>query len=269
MNTASTRAPATSAGSPLLEVKGATKRFGAVTALRAVNLSLQKHEVVALLGDNGAGKSTLIRCLSGVHQLDQGQILINGLPISPRTPAEAQQLGIVTVHQDLALFDNLSAAGNFFAGRELSWPRWAGPFGFLNSRAMNVEAEAALRKLQVIIHDVRHEVGLMSGGQRQGIAVARAESTCRLIMILDEPTAALGLRERRNVWTSVERLRSGGASIILICHNLDEVFAIADRAVVFRQGRNVGEAPANPQYREQIVSMIIGAEEPAATARGE
>lgn len=245
--------------SPLLEVKGATKRFGAVTALRAVNLTLMRNEVIALLGDNGAGKSTLIRCLSGVHQLDQGQILLDGTPISPRTPAESQQLGIVTVHQELALFDNLSAAGNFFAGHEMSWPRWAGPFGILSSRAMNIEAEAALRKLQVVIHDVRHEVGLMSGGQRQGIAVARAESQCQRIMILDEPTAALGLRERRNVWTSMERLRGSGASIILICHNLEEVFAIADRAVIFRQGRNVGEVPADPGYREQIVSMIIGA----------
>jgi D-xylose transport system ATP-binding protein len=247
--------------SPLLQVSEATKRFGSVAALRGVDLTLGENEILALLGDNGAGKSTLIRCLSGVHQLDQGEIRLAGLPVSPRTSAEAQKLGIVTVYQDLALFDNLSAAANFFAGRELSWPRWAGVLGLLNERGMIHAARAALNDLQVMIHDVRNEVGLMSGGQRQGIAVARAESLCRRIMILDEPTAALGMRESRNVWSSVERLRDRGASIILISHNLDEVFAIADRAVVLRQGKNVGEALAEPQNRSELISMIIGGEQ--------
>jgi D-xylose transport system ATP-binding protein len=253
-----------SAKPPLLEVTEATKRFGSVTALRGVNLTLHDNEILALLGDNGAGKSTLIRCLSGIHPIDQGEIRLEGRVISPRTSSEAHQLGIVTVYQDLALFDNLSAAANFFAGHELSWPRWAGPLGFLRKRAMNHTAQAAMKELQVLIQDVRHEVGLMSGGQRQGIAVARAESLCRRIMILDEPTAALGLRESRNVWSSVKRLRDRGASIILISHNLEEVFAVADRAIVLRQGRNVGEAPAEPQYRMQLVSMIIGSESHSA-----
>jgi ABC-type sugar transport system ATPase subunit len=247
-------------GKPLLEVTNAVKRFGAVAALRGVNLTLHENEILALLGDNGAGKSTLIRCLSGVHQLDQGDIRMRGELVSPRTPAEAQELGVVTVYQDLALFDNLSAAGNFFAGHEISWPKWAGPFGILNRRAMNEQARRSLRELQVNVQDIRHEVGLMSGGQRQGIAVARAESLCRQVMILDEPTAALGLRESRNVWSSVERLRDRGAAIILISHNLDEVIAVADRAMVLRQGRNIGEAPAEREYKQQLVSMIVGGE---------
>jgi D-xylose transport system ATP-binding protein len=244
----------------LLEIRGAVKRFGAITALRSVNLELRRGEVLALLGDNGAGKSTLIRCLSGVFQLDQGEIVLDGEVVRPRNPTDAQSLGISTVYQDLALFDNLSAAGNFFAGHEISWPKWAGPFGILNKRLMNLKARRALEELQVVIKDVRHEVGLMSGGQRQGIAVARGESICEKILILDEPTAALGLRESRNVWQAVKRIQERGISVILISHNLEEVFEIADRAVVLRQGRNVGEAPAEPEHRQKLVSMIIGAE---------
>jgi ribose transport system ATP-binding protein len=242
----------------LLEITGAIKKFAAVTALKNVDLELRKNEILALLGDNGAGKSTLIRCLSGVHRLDEGQMLLDGEPIAPRTPTEAQALGISTVYQDLALFDNMSAANNFYAGREQSKPRWLGRFGFVRQRAMNESARNALRRLEVNIPDVRAPVALMSGGQRQAIAVARAEAFAKRIIILDEPTAALGVRESRSVHRSISRLRERGLSVIIISHNLEEVIALADRAIVLRQGRNVGEAPAIPDNQELLVSMIVG-----------
>ncbi len=250
---------------PLLEVKDATMRFGAVTALNKVNLTLGRGEILALLGDNGAGKSTLIKCISGVQQLTEGQIYLDGQPVAPRTPKEARKLGIETVYQDLALFDNLSAAQNLFAGRELTWPKWAGVAGFVKRKQMARDAAATLERLQVGVHDPNSAVGLMSGGQRQAIAVARAEAWSKRIVILDEPTAALGVRESRNVVDLVRRLPQKGISVILISHNLEEVMALADRAVVFRQGRLVGESKPTPENHERLVSMIVGGNEKVAT----
>lgn len=248
---------------PLLEVLDGTMRFGAVTALNGVSLTLNRGEVLALLGDNGAGKSTMIKCISGVQQLTEGQILLDGQPISPRSPKEARALGIETVYQDLALFDNLSAAQNFFAGREIKRPTWAGPLGLVDRKAMMRRTAEILERLQVGVHDPGGAVGLMSGGQRQAIAVARAEAWAKRIVILDEPTAALGQRESRNVRELIRRLPQKGISVILISHNLEEVIALADRAVVFRQGHLVGEVDPNVENQEQIVSMIVGATAPA------
>lgn len=243
----------------LLSVENATVRFGSVTALNGVSLSLHAGEILALLGDNGAGKSTMIKCISGAQQLTEGNMYLDGESYAPRTPKEATEHGVETVYQDLALFDNFSAAQNFFAGREPTSPRWAGPFGLINRRLMSESSGHVLEDLQVGVHDPKAVVGLMSGGQRQAIAVARAEHWAKRIIILDEPTAALGIRESRNVLDVVKRLPEQGISVILISHNLEEVFALADRAIVFRQGRLMGEVPATAENEERIVSMIVGA----------
>ncbi len=255
---------------PVVEVVGAGKRFGAVTALSGVDLRVMPGQIVALLGDNGAGKSTLIKCLSGVHRVDEGQLLLAGRPVSPRTPHEARSLGIETVYQDLALFDNLSAAENLFAGREASGPRVLGWFGALRTRQMLEHTAAVLERLEVGVRDPELPVGLMSGGQRQAIAVARAEAFAKRLMILDEPTAALGVRESRNVIRLVRRLPERGIAVLLISHNLEEVMEVADHAVVLRAGRKVGEARPTQENHARIVSMIVGARAGSSTsgARG-
>jgi D-xylose transport system ATP-binding protein len=243
----------------LLDVTDATMRFGAVTALSKVSWTLHRGEVLALLGDNGAGKSTMIKCLSGVYQLSEGQITLDGKPFNPRSPQEARELGVETVYQDLALFDNFNAAENFYAGREKTWPSWAGPLGLIRKADMARSTNAVLQRLEVGVHDSQATIGLMSGGQRQAVAVARSEAFANKIVILDEPTAALGVRESRNVVKLVRRLPEKGISVVLISHNLQEVLALADRAVVFRQGRKVGEAIPTPENQEKLVSMIVGA----------
>jgi len=247
---------------PVLEVRGAHKRFGAVEALKGVGFVAYRGEVLALLGDNGAGKSTLIKCVSGVHGLDEGDILIDGEKVLIRTPAAARGAGIETVYQDLALFDNLTPAENFYCGRELSFPRWL-PRGLrlLASRQMNSEAAAVIERLKVKLPRFDAQVALMSGGQRQAIAVARAAVFARKVVILDEPTAALGLRESRKVLNLIAQLRDEGNAVILITHNMEHVVELADRAVVLRQGQKVGEIEKpNRSNQQDLVAMIVGAE---------
>jgi ABC-type sugar transport system ATPase subunit len=243
-----------------LEVRNATKRFGPVLALDDVSLEARRGEVLALLGDNGAGKSTLIKCISGVHQLDDGDLVIDGASAAPRSPAEARAVGIETVYQDLALFDNLTPAQNFYAGRELSGPSWL-PMGlrFLRSREMEQRTSDVLDRLKVILPKKDATVALMSGGQRQAVAVARASVFARKVVILDEPTAALGLREARKVLDLVAQLRDEGNAVILITHNMEHVTELAQRAVVLRQGRKVGEIVPTRTNQQELVSMIVGA----------
>ena len=209
---------------PVLAVRHAQKRFGAVQALRDVSLEAYRGEVLALLGDNGAGKSTLVKCISGVHALDDGEILLDGEGASLHSPAAARLAGIETVYQDLALFDNLTPAQNFYCGRELASPAWL-PRGlrFLNSRQMDREAAAVIERLKVRLPRFNAPVALMSGGQRQAIAVARATVFARKIVILDEPTAALGLRESRKVLDLIVQLRAERNAVILITHNMEHV----------------------------------------------
>ncbi|WP_374627900.1 ATP-binding cassette domain-containing protein, partial [Devosia sp.] len=232
----------TVAVSPVLVVRDADKRFGAVHALKGVSLEAYRGEVLALLGDNGAGKSTLVKCISGVHGLDDGEILLDGERTALHSPAAARRAGIETVYQDLALFDNLTPAQNFYCGRELAGPRWL-PRGlrFLDARAMDREAAAVIERLRVSLPRFDAPVALMSGGQRQAIAVARATVFARKVVMLDEPTAALGLRESRKVLDLIAQLKAEGNAVILITHNMEHVVEIADRAVVLRQGRKVGE----------------------------
>jgi ABC-type sugar transport system ATPase subunit len=247
---------------PALAVRQATKRFGAVVALDSVDLDVRRGEVLAILGDNGAGKSTLIKCISGVHRLDSGHIEIDGLPIAMHSPSAARGHGIETVYQDLALFDNLDPAGNFYAGRELGMPSWL-PLGmrWLRKSDMAAATSALLGRLQVGISDGRTPVGLMSGGQRQGVAVARSAAFATKVVILDEPTAALGLRESRQVLDQIQRLRDEDHAIIVISHAMDHVMEIANRAIVMRRGRKVGEEKPTRENRQRLVSLIVGGED--------
>jgi D-xylose transport system ATP-binding protein len=255
------RSAASSQPEPLLEARNVTKRFGAVRALDDVSLTLHGREVLALLGDNGAGKSTLIKIMSGVHQPDEGELLMDSAAIALRSPTDARAAGIETVYQDLGLFDNLSVAANFYAGRETVRPGWLGSFGFLRERSMSRHITELLDLLEVRVPHASAPVGLMSGGQRQGIAVARAAAFASRVVILDEPTAALGVREAGNVLDLVKRFAERDVAVILISHNLEHVTQVADRAVILRQGRKVGEVVPSPEHHDLIVSRIVGGRE--------
>jgi D-xylose transport system ATP-binding protein len=243
---------------PLLSVRDARKRFGAVTALAGVTLDVREGEILALLGDNGAGKSTLIKALAGVHQLDAGTIAIDGEPVDFRTPHDARAAGIDTVYQDLALFDNSDATGNFYAGRERKRGGVLGALGWVDDRAMRSETEELLDRLQVNLPGNGSEVGLLSGGQRQAVACARAIAFGKRIVILDEPTSALGAREAGNVLRLIREAPEHGVAVIVISHNMEHVIEVADRAVVLRQGRHVGEETPSAETQERLVGMIVG-----------
>jgi D-xylose transport system ATP-binding protein len=246
---------------PILSVRHAHKRFGAIRALEDVSLDAWPGEVLALLGDNGAGKSTLVKCISGVHTLDEGEIRLHGAALTLNSPAAARAAGIETVYQDLALFDNLTPAQNFYAGRELSFPAWLPrPLRFLDKAAMRKTAAEVIDRLQVRLPHPDAPVAMMSGGQRQAISVARATVFARNIVLLDEPTAALGLREARKVLDLIARLKAEGNAVILITHNMEHVTELADRAVVLRQGRKVGEVKPETSSKQDLVALIVGAE---------
>jgi D-xylose transport system ATP-binding protein len=249
-----------SAAAAILQVRDARKRFGAVVALDGVSLHVARGEVLALLGDNGAGKSTLIKAISGVLRLDSGTVALDGLDITAATAMTVRSHGIETVYQDLALFDNLAPAANFFAGRELAGPSWL-PRGLrlLQHRKMSERTRELLDRLQISLPDFEAQVALMSGGQRQAVAVARAVAFSSKVVILDEPTAALGLRESARVLDLVRRLKADGVAVILISHSMDHVMAVADRALVLRRGRAVGETIPSVENHEQLVAWIVGA----------
>jgi D-xylose transport system ATP-binding protein len=247
---------------PVLAVRGAHKRFGAVTALDGVDFHVNRGEVVALLGDNGAGKSTLIKCLNGVYRLDSGAIQMDGGAVTIHAPADARSLGIETVYQDLALFDNLRPTDNFYAGRELAGPRWLPQsLRLLKRKRMVDSTHEVLERLQVTLPDLKAVVGLMSGGQRQAVAVSRAAAFASKVVILDEPTAALGVRESRNVLDLILRLRAENMGVVVVSHAMDHVMEVADRAVVLRRGRTVGELIPSAETYQQIVSLIVGGAE--------
>jgi ribose transport system ATP-binding protein len=243
---------------PVLAVRDATKRFGAVVGLDSVDVDVHAGEVLALLGDNGAGKSTLIKCLSGALSLDRGEIQMDGRRIALHSPADARNLGIETVYQDLALFDNLRPADNFYAGRELAGPHWLPrSIRVLRRHEMVQTTRTTLERLQVSLDD-HGAVGLLSGGQRQGVAVARAAAFASRVVILDEPTAALGVRESRRVLDLILRLREEQRAVIVVSHAMDHVMEVADRAIVMRRGRKVGELVPSAETYTEIVSLIVG-----------
>ena len=244
---------------PALALNDACKRFGAVTALDGISLDVHHGEVLALLGDNGAGKSTLIKCLSGVHRLDSGSIEMDGVPVAIHAPSDARALGVETVYQDLALFDNLRPTDNFYAGRELAAPSFVPrSLRLLKRKRMTEATRDVLNRLQVALPDINATVGLMSGGQRQAVAVSRAAAFASKVVILDEPTAALGVRESRRVLDLILRLRNENRAVIVVSHAMDHVMEVADRAVVLRRGRAVGELIPSAETYTEIVSLIVG-----------
>jgi len=252
-----TRAPA--ADGALLRLRRISKRFGAVQALSAVDLDVHAGEVVALVGDNGAGKSTLIKAIAGVGPADDGEIHFDGRPARIHSPQDSARLGIASVYQDLALCDNLDVVDNLFLGREQT----RGPVRGvpIDEITMEQRARELLDSLAVrTLRSVRAEVGMLSGGQRQTVAIARAMLGEPRLVILDEPTAALGVAQTAQVLSLVGRLRERGLGVVLISHNLADVFAVADRVVVLRLGRNAGEFPAESRRQQAIVTAITGAD---------
>ncbi len=250
-------AAAPGGGAPLLALRGITKTFGAVRALDDVELDVHAGEVVALVGDNGAGKSTLIKTISGAGPADGGTITFDGSEVTVRSPSDSTSLGIAVVYQDLALCDNLDVVENLYLGREAR--RHAHPFSRMDEVAMEQKALELLDELQVkTLASVRTEVGALSGGQRQSVAIARSLIGNPKLVILDEPTAALGVAQTAQVLALVKRLKERGLGVILISHNLSDVFEVADRIVVLRLGRNGGEYPATPDQRQAVVAAITG-----------
>jgi ABC-type sugar transport system ATPase subunit len=243
----------------LLEAIAIQKRFGRVVALSGADFELEDGEVHALVGDNGAGKSTLIKVISGVYQADAGELRIDGKPVAIVNPREARELGIETVYQDLALADHLDAAANLFLGREVYVHGPLGRLGFLDKRTMRRRATEEMRRLKIGIQSVEQPVLSLSGGQRQAIAVGRAIAWGRRIVIMDEPTAALGVRESGMVLELIREVRNQGLAIIMISHNLPEVFAVADRITVLRLGRTITTLQRDETSLEEVVGMMTGA----------
>jgi len=244
----------------LLSLRGITKTFGAVAALTDVDLDVAAGEVVAVVGDNGAGKSTLVKVLSGVHPPDAGTITFESRPVTVPSPAAAQQLGIATVFQDLALCENLNVIENLFLGREVRALR-------LNDVAMEVRSRQLLEQLSAKIPTVRVPVAALSGGQRQTVAIARSLLGDPKVVILDEPTAALGVAQTAEVLNLIDRLRERGHGVIMISHNMADVLAVADTVAVLRLGRNNGVFDGLTASSEEIVTAITGAADNAVTRR--
>jgi D-xylose transport system ATP-binding protein len=257
-----TSAPSVSpARESVLSLAGVHKRFGAVQALSDVHLDVHAGEVVALVGDNGAGKSTLVKVIAGVYQPDTGEINVAGVPAKVTSPSAAQALGIATVFQDLALCDNLDVVANLFLGQE----HLVGPV--LDEVGMEKESWRLLRTLSAKIPSVRIPIASLSGGQRQTVAIARSLVGSPKVVMLDEPTAALGVAQTAEVLNLVERLRETGLGVILVSHNMADVQAVADRIVVLRLGRNAAEFLVEEATTAQLVAAITGASDNVVAER--
>lgn len=246
---------------PILSLSGVSKTFGAVSALTDIELDINPGEVVALVGDNGAGKSTLVKVLAGVHAPTSGVIRFQGCEVTLDSPAAAMRLGIATVYQDLALCENLDVVANLFLGHELS------PYA-LDEVAMEVRAWTLLKELAARIPSVREPIASLSGGQRQTVAIARSLILNPRIIMLDEPTAALGVAQTAEVLNLIERVRDRGLGVIMISHNMEDVRAVADRIVVLRLGRNNGVFDRTTSHQD-LVAAITGASDNAVTRRME
>ena len=233
---------------PLLELHDVTKHFGPVHALDRVSFSLAAGEIVGLVGDNGAGKSTLVKLMSGALQPDSGAIRFEGEAVTMGSPLEARALGIETVYQDLAVVPHMDVESNLFLGREVTGTRWWNRW-LLNKPAMRAQARHHIASLQV---------GLLSGGQRQSVAVARAISWGRKVVIMDEPTAALGVRESRGVLDLIKRVKERGIAVVLVSHNIPHVFEVTDRIFVMRHGRRAGEVRTAEAHMNEVLGLITG-----------
>jgi D-xylose transport system ATP-binding protein len=243
----------------LLETRGIVKSFGAVEALRGVDFEASAGEVTALLGDNGAGKSTLIKCIAGTYIPDAGEILVGGEVHSFQTPSDATRAGIETIYQDLALCDNLDVVANLFLGRERARTWIPGVMRTMSEEPMEKASTEALGTLKINIPSVRSKVAQLSGGQRQSVAVARAVLWSPKVVILDEPTAALGVAQTRQVLDLILRLKDHGLAVVVITHNMVDVFEAADRAIVLRLGRRVATLKISEATPEDVVGAITGA----------
>jgi simple sugar transport system ATP-binding protein len=241
----------------LLRVEDVSLSFGPVQALRDVSLSLRRGEITALVGDNGAGKSTLVRCVSGIHRPDSGRISFDDEVIHFHTPDDARNAGIETVHQNLALVEDLTVWQNLFLNREKVYGRT--PFALLNRRAMKRDAEAMVSTLAVNVPAVTSRVRRLSGGQRQAVAICRAASFSSKLVIMDEPTAALGVQETAKVEQLIRKLRDDGHAVMLISHNFEQVLRLSDQVWVMRAGRCVGGRRTAETTGEEIVGLITGA----------
>ena len=239
---------------PVIEMRDISKSFGHVQALDQVDFQLYPAEVLALVGDNGAGKSTLVKVLAGVYQPDAGEIYIGGEPVELRSPSEAQEFGIATVYQNLALVDVFDVSCNIYLGRE---PLWMGLL--IDYRKMFADAVQALDVLRIKIPSLRVNVGDLSGGQRQAVAIARALARGGRVILMDEPTAALGVEQTAKVNEIIAELKANGKTVLVISHNREHVFQVADRLVVLRHGHCVGNRRKEETSREEIVGLITGA----------
>ena len=247
---------------PMLEVRGLTKRFGGLTAVDHMDMQVFPGEVVGLLGDNGAGKSTLIKMISGVYHPEEGQILFQGKEVRMASPADALELGIETLYQDLALAENLDVFSNIFMGREKT-RRFLGLIPVLDHQAMHDESKKVLDRLEIEIPSLRNLINTLSGGQRQAVAIGRSIYWNAKLLIMDEPTAALGVAEQRKVLDLVRLLRSQNIPIIIISHQMYDIFSVTDRLVVMRRGKKVAERITKETNTDEVIGLITGSEEVA------
>jgi ABC-type sugar transport system ATPase subunit len=244
----------------MLEVRGLTKRFGGLVAVDHMDMQVYPGEVVGLLGDNGAGKSTLIKMVSGVYHPDDGQIFFQGNEVKIGTPMDALELGIETLYQDLALAENLNAYSNIFLGREKT-KNFLGFIKVLDHESMREESKKVLNRLEIEIPSLQNQIKTLSGGQRQAVAICRSIYWNAKLLIMDEPTAALGVHEQRKVLDLVRLLRSQNIPIIIISHQLYDVFSVTDRLVIMRRGRKVAERTTRDTTPDEVVGLITGSEE--------
>jgi len=246
---------------PVVEMRNIKKNFGAVQALRGVDLALHHNEVLGLVGDNAAGKSTLMKVLSGAYIPDEGEIYLEGKKAHLSSPMDARRQGIEMVYQDYALANNLDVAANVFLGREVVRLR-LGPIGVMDYRHMEQETKNLLNRLKIDILSVRQKVERLSGGQRQAVAIARSTAFDAKVIIMDEPTAALSVAAIAKVLDLVRELKAQGSSIIVISHRLEDIYQVSDRMIVLRQGRKVSDTPVEGdihEFRERVVAYMIGA----------
>jgi ABC-type sugar transport system ATPase subunit len=237
-----------------LALRGITKQFGAVSAIERFDLEIEAGEIVALVGDNGAGKSTLVKIISGLYQPSSGEIVLNGKPVNFRDASDARAHGVEVVYQDLALVDQQPVYMNMFLGRELV----KGPLRTLDRARMAQETQALVTELDVRIPSPRAQLSDLSGGQRQGIAIARATHWASGLVLMDEPTAALGVAETAKVEETILRLKERGAAVLVVSHNLEQVYRIADRVVVLRRGKQIGTRSLADVEKNELVGMITG-----------
>jgi D-xylose transport system ATP-binding protein len=247
----------TTTDAPLFEARDVHKSFGAVDVLRGMSVGVEPGHITAIVGDNGAGKSTFIKCLTGIYSPDAGSLAFRGKAVTVSSPDHARKLGIETVYQDLGLVDDLPVWHNLHLNRELTWGR--GPFSVLRRKAMSRDAARMLGELDVRIPSPDIEIRALSGGQRQAVAISRAVSWGPSLVIMDEPTAALGVRETAAVEELIGRLRSRGTSVLLISHDMPQVLRLCDTVTVLRHGRTVSSRPVGQLSSDRLVALITGA----------